>query len=155
MQVLDIPSEFTAALRRHANLYFWDIAEEVGAWNDADRLKVIRLGYPSAFITMLSAELKLPRHELSPILNLSSSSIERRVKDGKRLDAVASERIDRFLQVALLAKEVFEDSQVATKWLITPNHSLGGERPFSLCDTELGAKQVRRVLHAIEWGNAA
>lgn len=68
---------------------------------------------------------------------------------------MASERLDRLASVALLAEEVFEDKQAAADWMSEPNQSLGGRQPLSLCDTEIGANQVRRVLHAIEWGGAA
>ena len=54
----------------------------------------------------------------------------------------------------MLAEDVFEDKEAASTWMSTPNDSLGGVTPLSLCETELGARQVRRVLNAIEWGGA-
>ena len=53
---------------------------------------------------------------------------------------------------ATLAIEVFQDKQAALDWLSRPNEALGGQAPGVLCETEDGAKQVRRVLHAMEWG---
>ncbi len=86
------------------------------------------------------------------LLNLSLSTYERRKKDEKPLDSVASERLDRLASVAILAEEVFEDKEEAAQWLAAPNEALGGNSPVMLCETEIGAKQVRRVLNALEWG---
>ena len=36
-----------------------------------------------------------------------------------------------------------------------PNKSLGTSAPIMLCETEIGAKQVHRVLQALEWGGTA
>ena len=75
-----------------------------------------------------------------------------RKKDEKPLDSVASERLDRLASIAILAEDLFEDEQKATRWLTAPNDALGGNSPVMHCETEIGAKQVRRVLNALEWG---
>ncbi len=62
---------------------------------------------------------------------------------------------DRLSQVAVLAEEIFEDKAVAISWMTTVNDALGGKTPILLCETEIGARQVLRVLHAIEWGGLA
>ncbi|WP_425543008.1 MbcA/ParS/Xre antitoxin family protein [Vreelandella titanicae] len=41
---------------------------------------------------------------------------------------------------------VFEDKPGAINWLTRSNGALGGQVPIMLCKTEIGAKQVRRVL---------
>jgi uncharacterized protein (DUF2384 family) len=62
---------------------------------------------------------------------------------------------DYLAQVAVLAEEVFEDQAVAASWMTTANKALGGKTPVSLCETDIGAHQVLRVLRAIEWGGVA
>ena len=104
---------------------------------------------------MAAAALNVNRQVLCSALNVSISTVNRRLKDGKLLDAVASERVVRLLQIALLARDLFENDELAARWLSTPNDALGGVNPITLCDTELGARQVRRILRAIEWGHAA
>ncbi|WP_085920407.1 antitoxin Xre/MbcA/ParS toxin-binding domain-containing protein [Halomonas sp. CSM-2] len=59
------------------------------------------------------------------------------------------------LAVCKLAVKVFGDKQSANDWLSRPNEALGGRAPIKLCRTESGAKQVCRVLRAIEWGGVA
>ncbi|WP_286785109.1 MbcA/ParS/Xre antitoxin family protein [Pseudomonas kuykendallii] len=48
--------------------------------------------------------------------------------------------------------EVFESRAATTAWLTSPNTALDGKSPRSLCTTELGAIQVRRLLRCIEYG---
>ncbi len=62
---------------------------------------------------------------------------------------------DYLAQVAVLAEEVFEDKAVAASWMTTANKALGGKTPVSLCETDIGALHVIRVLRAIEWGGVA
>ena len=68
---------------------------------------------------------------------------------------VPTERLDRLAAVAILAEDVFEDENAAARWMATPNDALGGNTPVLQCETEIGARQVRRILHAIEWGGVA
>jgi len=94
------------------------------------------------------------RH-LETLLNASMSTLERRRRGQKNLDPVASERLDRIATVSHLAEEIFETPVTATDWMSTPNTALGGDAPIMLCETELGGKQVRRVLQSLEWGGPA
>lgn len=59
---------------------------------------------------------------------------------------------DRILAVIDLAADVFEDREAAISWMNRPNAALGEQPPVALCDTELGERQVRQVLHALQWG---
>jgi hypothetical protein len=62
---------------------------------------------------------------------------------------------DRIASVCHLAEEVFESKESAASWMSRPNKTLGGSTPIILCETEIGAKQVRRVLQALESGGVA
>lgn len=65
-----------------------------------------------------------------------------------------SERLHRVAAVSCLAEEIFESRKAASQWMNQPNKALGGSTPIMLCETEIGAKQVRRVLQSLEWGGA-
>lgn len=73
--------------------------------------------------------------------------------------AYVSFKISRWGQIRIsannLAQEVFESRDAAAKWMSKSNKSLGISAPIILCETEIGAKQVCRVLQALEWGGAA
>jgi putative toxin-antitoxin system antitoxin component (TIGR02293 family) len=133
---------------------FWSMALELTTITEHERLARIRLGFEPYWLVATKSAFGLTVPMIAVIANVSASTVERRLKSDEALDPVASERIDRLAQVAVLSKEVFENKDIASQWLATPNDSLGGQTPLSLCETELGARQVRRVLHAIEWGGA-
>jgi len=126
---------------------FWSMAHALAAITEQERLARIRTGFEPYWLVATKSAFRLTTPMIAVIANVS-------LKSDEALDPVASERIDRLAQVAVLAEDVFEDKDVAGAWMATPNDSLGGETPLSLCETELGARQVRRVLHAIEWGGA-
>lgn len=133
---------------------FWSMAHELTAITEHERLARIRVGFEPYWLVATKAAFGLTTPMIAVIANVSASTVERRLKSDEALDPVASERLDRLVQVAVLAEDVFEDKNAASKWMATPNDSLGAQTPLSLCETELGARQVRRVLHAIEWGGA-
>ncbi|WP_413043863.1 antitoxin Xre/MbcA/ParS toxin-binding domain-containing protein [Pseudomonas sp. YJ42] len=135
-------------------LSFWSMAHELTAATEQERLIKIRMGFEPNWLVATKSAFGLTVPMIAVIANVSASTVERRLRSHEALDPIASERIDRLAQVAVLAEDVFEDKDTASIWMVTPNDSLGGETPLSLCETELGARQVRRVLHAIEWGGA-
>ena len=50
------------------------------------------------------------------------------------------------------ALDVFEDTAGAEKWLKEPARGLGGAIPLRYAQTELGAREVERLLARIEHG---
>lgn len=67
---------------------------------------------------------------------------------------MAESTSDRVKDIRELAEAVFNDIVIAKTWVTTPNLALGGQAPLQLCETQEGAQQVRRVLHAIESGGS-
>lgn len=133
---------------------FWSMAHDLSAVTEHERLSRIREGFEPYWLVATKSAFGLTMAMVAVIANVSPSTVERRLKSDEALDPVASERLDRLAQVAVLAEDVFEDREAASSWMTTSNDTLGGQTPLSLCETELGARQVRRVLHAIEWGGA-
>lgn len=134
---------------------FWRFAATQSAHSESERLTDIRTGFSPTLPQALRATFRLQDKQVETLLNASTSTLERRRREHKRLDSVASERLDRIASVSQLAAEVFEDKQAAADWLSRSNDALGGHAPIMLCDTDIGAKQVRRALHAMEWGGVA
>ncbi|MDH4609713.1 MbcA/ParS/Xre antitoxin family protein [Pseudomonas sp. BN102] len=134
---------------------FWTLVHARAKLTENQRLAEIKAGLGTEWVVSMKEAFHVSTQLLLTFANASASTLERRKKGNLPLDQVASERLDRLASVALLAEEVFEDKQAAADWMSEPNQSLGGRQPLSLCDTEIGANQVRRVLHAIEWGGAA
>ena len=134
---------------------FWVMAHEVSSLSEGERMSRILAGFTANWLTATREAFVLHKSVIAALVHISPATLDRRLKSEQPLDQVASERLDRLAQMAVMAEGVFEDKAVATSWLATANDALGGKTPLELCETELGARQVRRVLHAIEWGGVA
>ena len=134
---------------------FWDYAHRVKTMTEKERIATISKGVNVQVALSLRGAFGLELSHWSQLIAGSESTIERRKREKKPLDLVTSERIDRVASMANLAVEVFESEFEAARWMATPNELLGGNTPLMQCATEIGANQVRRMLHAIEWGGVA
>ncbi|HHZ8330494.1 TPA: type II RES/Xre toxin-antitoxin system antitoxin [Pseudomonas aeruginosa] len=135
--------------------FFWSFVIKTASSSEQERIAKISEGYPAHYVITIRAALDLTAHLTEQLFSLSQSTLHRRVKNKQLLSSATSERLDRLASVASLANEVFEDQDRALSWLSTPNVALGNQQPIMLCETEIGANQVRRVLHALEWGGVA
>jgi putative toxin-antitoxin system antitoxin component (TIGR02293 family) len=133
---------------------FWRFSSHRESLTDAQRLHQIKVGLPADLIQVVRLAFDLQDRHLETLLNASISTLERRRREQKNLGPVASERLDRIATLSRLAKAIFETQVTATQWMSAPNKALGGTAPIMLCETEIGAKQVRRILQALEWGGA-
>jgi len=134
---------------------FWDFAARRLELKECDRLQQIRTGLPAHLFQALRHTFDLEDSGLVLLLNASISTLQRRVREHQALDIVASERLDRIALLSCQAEGVFECRDAAAIWLSKPNKALGGNKPVLVCETEIGARQVRRVLQSLEWGGVA
>ncbi len=144
-----------AQLTKTPSSGFWVMAHEVYRLSEGERMTRILAGFTPNWLSATREAFVLHKSVIAELVHISTATFDRRLKSEQPLDQVASERLDRLAQMAFMAEEVFEDKAVASSWLATANDALGGKTPLALCETELGARQVRRVLHAIEWGGVA
>lgn len=144
-----------AELRSVGIKEFWAFSACRYTLKESERLHQIKNGFPAHLFLAVRHTFNLQEPSLALLLNASVTTLERRVREHQVLDTVASERLDRIASVSHQAEEVFESREAAADWLSKPNKALGNNAPILLCETEIGAKQVRRVLHALEWGGVA
>ena len=71
------------------------------------------------------------------------------IKRSPRLSPDASARAERLARIIALAQRAFADAHDAQAWLTDP-HPMLGAMPIVLAATDLGARQVERLLHNIE-----
>ncbi|MBM9890239.1 MULTISPECIES: antitoxin Xre/MbcA/ParS toxin-binding domain-containing protein [Deefgea] len=116
------------------------------------QIKAIRIGLDAREIEKLVVHFKLHPVELASMLGLSIGSLRYRVRQGLRLDSVASERLLRLARVANHAATIFGDSISAGDWLLRPHSMLDNATPLSMLDTAYGAQEVERILYSIEHG---
>lgn len=146
------PAKKQAVSREEGIAAFWRFSSDRASLTDSERLHQIKVGFPAELIRAFRLAFDLQDRHLETLLNASMSTLERQRRAHKHLDPVASERLDRIATVSHLAEEIFETPVTATHWMSTPNKALGGIAPIMLCETEIGAKHVRRVLQTLEWG---
>ncbi|MFI2819841.1 antitoxin Xre/MbcA/ParS toxin-binding domain-containing protein [Vreelandella piezotolerans] len=65
--------------------------------------------------------------------------------------SIKLEMFNRIAYTSILAFQLWEQKEDALDWLSRPNQSLNGSIPLLLCETEIGMKEVHRVLNALEW----
>ena len=116
-----------------------------------DVVAQVRSGLPYAALETIARDLEVTLKELLPILDIPWTTLMRR-KRAKRFRPDESDRIYRVARIAAMAADVLEGKERASRWLQEPNRALGGEVPFRLLDTEVGARQVETVLGRIEHG---
>lgn len=115
----------------------------------------IRAGVPSRAIQELSEVLAISRASLYEYVDLSKSTIEKRIKEKQPLSKEESDRVVRVAKTYDRALAVFEDRDSATRWMKNAIRSLGGVTPLSLLDTEAGYELVMDTLGKIEFGVVA
>jgi len=109
----------------------WQCVAELGTLDEQQRLAAIERGWSSSWLAALRQHLHLKPAELEPLLALSEATMARRARDQVPLDLVASERLDRLVEViSWLALTVRRKSEPGPFWFcksVTDNHATGGE----------------------------
>jgi putative toxin-antitoxin system antitoxin component (TIGR02293 family) len=131
---------------------FQAITRMMEGMTDEDQVNIIRHGLSATFARSLGQTFNISVGELAKVLLVSESTLTRKSRDNALLDPSATERMMRIAAITALAADVFEDEGKATTWMTRINVALGGQAPLSLCDNDISAGQVRRVLRAIEYG---
>ena len=131
---------------------FWAFSSVRYALRDSERLLQIKKGFPAHLFQAMLRTFNLQEHAFAVLLNISMATFERRVREQRTLGTAASERLDRIATVSHLAEKVFENRDAAVQWMARPNKAIGGSLPIMLCETEIGARQVRRALRALDSG---
>lgn len=111
----------------------------------------IQNGLPVAELDALQASLDLPIETLATKLGISKATLHRRKLEG-RLDPAESDRVVRYARLMGQAVTVFGTEAQAREWLSAPQPGLGGAVPLDYAETEVGAREVERLLGRIEYG---
>lgn len=76
-----------------------------------------------------------------------------RRKGQGRLGTAESERLLRFSRLFVATVELFEgDAAAARRWLQTPKTALNHVTPLEMARTELGAREVEKLIDRLENG---
>ena len=114
-------------------------------------IKVIEKGLPVSTFTRIGNYLDLPDKELAKIIRVPKSTLAVRKKKGK-FSFEESERLYRVQRLFTKAVSVFDDMELAKKWLKEKAYGLGDISPLEFAKTEIGAREVENLLGRIEHG---
>lgn len=148
-----IPKSSQSHAGSHADI-FWAFVNETAQKTESDRLVAIRNGLSVMLPAGLRDALNIDFTIVAKLLDTSRSTLARNMRSAKPLNFVASERLDRIAQIASMAERVLESREETSQWLKRAHPALSQQAPISLCNTEVGSCQIRRILSAMEWGNA-
>lgn len=124
----------------------FDVGESLPEMIDA-----ARKGLPKGVIDALVQAMRIPLQDLAELLPVSYRTLKRYSRD-QVLDKDVSAHVLELGRVFVRAVEVLGNEERAVKWLASPIQALGGESPFSMLDTILGAEAVLDELVRIEHG---
>ena len=119
------------------------------------QISEIRKGASASNLIGMAAALRVPRERIYQLIGLSASTAKRKLARDETLDPPMTERLNRIGAIEKLAEDTFGDPVMASAWLQTSNLGLGNVAPLSLLDTEIGCREVSRILNAIAYGGAA
>jgi len=121
------------------------------AMGPGETVECVRAGLPMVEFEALQELLGLGAEELAGHLAISRSTLVRRRK-ARRLDAQESDRLLRYARLYARAENVLGEAEAARGWLKQPARALGYESPLHFAETEVGAREVEKLLGRIEHG---
>ena len=114
-------------------------------------IQSIEDGLPISDFKKLQASLDLPDKDLAKYIRIPKSTLALRKKKGK-FSFEESERLLRLQRLFEKALGIFENAELARKWLKEDAYGLGDIPPLEYAATEIGAREVEDLLGRIEHG---
>jgi putative toxin-antitoxin system antitoxin component (TIGR02293 family) len=131
---------------------FSDLASiELDTWR---AIQLIQNRLPARFLNQAARYLRVAPQQLATALSIRRTLSHPTSDPNRPLNQVETERLVRLADITRLAVTAFGDSTAATKWLLAPNIALAGESPLAMAATDIGAREVRRVISAVTYGGA-
>lgn len=122
---------------------------------DEEPLKIVRQvqgGFRFERLVELQKATELSWEALAGFVGIAPRTLVRRQSD-RRLRPDESDRVLRAATIFDLATELFEgDAGAARQWLQTPQPGLGGGVPLEIASTEVGAREVEKLMGRLEDG---
>jgi putative toxin-antitoxin system antitoxin component (TIGR02293 family) len=116
------------------------------------QVKAMEAGLRESELTDLQTSLDLSSERLFSLVGLSKATFHRRKTTGTNLNPLVSDRVVRFAMLLSKAISVLGSKDEANKWLNSPQFGLGGAVPLDYAKSEIGAREVEKLLGRIEYG---
>jgi len=118
----------------------------------ASVLKQVESGLPYSAFVRFRRNAALPLDQLSKLVRIPVRTLSRRSVT-KRLTPEESDRLLRASRVFVQALALFEgDVASARAWLSTPTPALDDRSPQDVASTEVGAREVEKLIGRLEHG---
>jgi putative toxin-antitoxin system antitoxin component (TIGR02293 family) len=115
-------------------------------------LKVVHKGFPYRTLERFQRNTALPLETIVWLVAIPSRTLTRRKSEG-RLQPAESDRLLRASRLYGQTLALFEgDREAATEWLTTSQPALGGSSPIELAGTDVGSREVERLIQRLEHG---
>ena len=148
----DIKSYWEIARSGHASPYLFVSLVGLRVFDSKKILAMVSRGLPVRTLTRFQQNTSFSTSDIGELVAIAPRTLHRRKEQGR----LAPEESDRLLRVTRLfakALELFEgDVHAARTWFQTPAKALGGESPFRLAQTDLGAREVETLIDRLEQG---
>jgi putative toxin-antitoxin system antitoxin component (TIGR02293 family) len=124
----------------------------LSAFDTADLIEAIQKGFRYQTFERFRRNIALPVETIMALVNIPRRTLTRRKLEG-RFAPEESDRLVRASRVYSKALQLFDgDSEAASHWLVAPQRGLGGGVPVVLSSTEVGAREVERLIDRLEHG---
>ena len=112
----------------------------------------VEKGLSYSALERLRRVVDLPMSRFAELVRIPARTLTRRKQAG-RLFPDESDRLLRLARIVGLALQLFEGGlQESRMWLLAPNPALGDEAPLEFATTEVGAREVERLIGRLEHG---
>lgn len=119
--------------------------------SELDWAEAVEDGLPTEALETAMNQTGLSWTEIGELV-IPRRTFSHRKQNGEPLTSEESDRLLRLLRAVGKAKETFQNSDKAERWLRTSNRALGGRTPLEMLRTESGARLVETVLGRIAHG---
>ena len=117
-----------------------------------DLIPLSKTGLPVSALKHLQDKLQISNREMSDLVGISESTLQRRYRSNKRLSELESQTVLQLAELWSQGMEIFQDEVDLRAWLRSEIPTLGGQSPLALLATPLGRFHVQEVLLRLEWG---
>ena len=121
-------------------------------FDPVDLLRAVKKGLPYRTFERFRRNTSLSFERLTDLIDIPRRTMTRRKREGRLLPS-ESDRLLRASRLFGKTLELFEgDRDAATEWLTTAQPALGGAVPLDLAKSEVGAREVERLVGRLEHG---
>jgi putative toxin-antitoxin system antitoxin component (TIGR02293 family) len=124
----------------------------LNVFDSHDVLRAVNKGLPYRVLERLARNTGLPIDAILGLIDVPRRTLTRRKVEGRFL-AAESDRLVRVARLFAQALALFEgDREGARGWLATSQPGLGRVAPLDIARTEVGAREVERLIARLEHG---